>query len=149
MGGRGGSSGISAGGGGNPRSAEYKSAYATETSNINDFSASFAVEAGATKDAIGYQMYVHKSVTGNSLIADTQREVDFLKSEYKNANAMGKSYGMSTDAIGGMKAGIKAKIEIQEKAIKAMQGARDEYEKYSRQASVGSAKAKRRGGRWM
>lgn len=94
-------------------------------------------------------MYVHKSVTGNSLIADTQREVDFLKSEYKNATAMGKSYGMSTDAIGGMKAGIKAKIEIQEKAIKAMQGARDEYEKYSRQASAGSAKAKRRGGRWM
>ena len=148
MGGRGGSSGIG-GGGGNQNSAEYKSAYALETSNIGDFSASFAVEPGATKDAIGYQMYVHKSVTGNSLIAETQREVDFLKSEYKSADAMGKSYGMSKDAIGGMKAGIKAKIEIQEKAIKAMQGAREEYEKYSRQASVGSAKAKRRGGRWM
>ena len=148
MGGRGGSSGI-VGGGGNTNSAEYKSAYAAETSNIDDFSASFAVEPGATKDAIGYQMYVHKSVTGNSLIAETQREVDFLKSEYKSADAMGKSYGMSKDAIGGMKAGIKAKIEIQEKAIKAMQGAREEYEKYSRQASVGSAKAKRRGGRWM
>lgn len=148
MGGRGGSSGIG-GGGGNPNSAEYKSAYASETSNIGDFSASFAVEPGATKDAIGYQMYVHKSVTGNSLIAETQREVDFLKSEYKSADAMGKSYGMSKDAIGGMKAGIKAKIEIQEKAINAMQGARSEYEKYSRQASIGSAKAKRRGGRWM
>lgn len=149
MGGRGGSSGISAGGGGNPRSSEYKSAYQTEISDAKNFTASFAIEKGVSKSTIGWEMHAYQVVTGRSLIADTNNEIKFLKRELREANAMGTSYGMSKDAIGGMKAGLKEKISLREKALDAMTSSRSEYEKYKREAQIGNAKSKRRGGRYM
>lgn len=146
MGGRGGAGWISSR---NSSSPEYKNAYNIEVENARNFDASFAIESGATKDSIGYQMYVHQDVTGRSLIADTRKDIDFLKRELRDANHVGKSYGMSQASIDGMKAGIREKISLQEKAVAAMESARSEYEKYKRQASSGNAKAKRRGGRWM
>lgn len=145
MGGRGGSSGLSAA----SRTSDYRNAYNIEMENARNFDASFAIESGVTKDAIGYQMYVHQDVTGRSLIADTRKEIDFQKRELRQANQMGRSYGMTQDSIEGMKAGIREKIGLMEKSVAAMESARSEYEKYKKQASVGSAKAKRRGGRWM
>lgn len=117
--------------------------------SARDFEASFAIEHGATKDTIGYQMYVHQDVTGRSLIADTRRDIDSMKRELREANQMGKSYGMSQAAIEGLKAGIRERISLQEKAVTAMEGARAEYEKFKRQAAAGNAKAQRRGGKWM
>lgn len=145
MGGRG------AAGGSNLRSSspEYREHYEVEVQSARDFEASFAIEPGATKDTIGYQMYVHQDVTGRSLIADTRRDIDSMKRELREANQMGKSYGMSQTAIDGMKAGIRERISLQEKAVTAMEGARAEYEKFKRQAAAGNAKAKRRGGMWM
>lgn len=146
MGGRGASSGGSMAG---SRSPEYRNAYNIEMENASNFEAHFAIESGATKEAIGYQMYVHQDVTGRSLIADTQKEITFLRGELRDASKVGASYGMTKDAIAGMKAGIKEKISMQEKAVAAMQEARAEYEKYKRQATTGNERAKRRGGRWM
>ena len=149
MGGRGGSSGISAGGVGNPRSAAYKEAYKIEVSDKMNFAGATALDPNATKDTIGYQMFVYEDVKGSSLIADTRRELEYDKSALKESKAMGRSYGMTDDEIGGMQKGIKEKIKAKEKAIQRMIDARAEYESYKNQASVGSAKAKRRGGRWM
>lgn len=143
MGGRGGSSELS------NKSAEYKNAYNIEMENAMGFEASFALDGRSTKDSIGYQMYVHQEVTGNSLIADTRKEIAFQKSELRQANQMGKAYGMSQDSINGMKAGIKEKISLMEKAVSIMESARAEYEKYKKQAYIGSQKSKRRGGKWM
>lgn len=56
---------------------------------------------------------------------------------------------MSQASIDGMKAAMRDKVSLQEKAITAMEGARAEYEKYKKQAGAGNARAKRRGGRWM
>lgn len=144
MGGRGGA-------GGNLRSSspEYREHYDVEIQSARNFEASFAIEPGVTKDTIGYQMYVHQDVTGRSLIADTRRDIDSMKRELREANQMGKSYGMSQAAIDGMKAGIRERISFQEKAVTAMESARAEYEKFKRQAAAGNAKAKRRGGMWM
>ena len=147
MGGRGSAGG--AGVGRNANSPEYKSAYNIEMENARSFEASFAIENGTTKDAIGYQMYVHQDVTGRSLIADTRRDIDALKRDLREANQMGKSYGMSQASIDGMKAAIREKISLQEKAVAAMESSRTEYEKYKRQASAGNAKSRQRGGRWM
>lgn len=94
-------------------------------------------------------MYVHQDVTGRSLIADTRKDVDYLKKEIKQANQVGASYGMSQASIYGMKAAMRDKVSLQEKAITAMEGARAEYEKYKKQAGAGNARAKRRGGMWM
>lgn len=149
MGGRGGSSGISAGGVGNPRSEAYKEAYKIEVSDKMNFAGATALDTNATKDTIGYQMFVYEDVKGSSLIADTRRELEYDKSALKESKAMGRSYGMTDDEIGGMQKGIKEKIKAKEKAIQRMIDARAEYESYKNQASAGSAKAKRRGGRWM
>lgn len=130
-------------------SPEYQEHYEVEVSSARDFEASFAIEQGATKDTIGYQMYVHQDVTGRSLIADTRRDIDAMRRELREANQMGKAYGMSQAAIDGMKAGIRECISLQEKAVTAMEGARSEYEKFKRQAAAGNAKAQRRGGKWM
>lgn len=146
MGGRGGASG---GGSRGASSPDYKKAYDIEMENARDFEAAFAIEPGATKSATGYQMYVHQDVTGRSLIADTRKDVEALKRDLRESNAIGKSYGMSQQSIDGMKSGIREKIALHEKAISAMEAARDEYEKYKRQAAAGNAKSKRRGGRWM
>lgn len=145
MGGRGGAGGTIL----RAYSPEYREHYEAEVQSARDFEASFAIESGATKDTIGYQMYVHQDVTGRSLIADTRRDIDSMKQELREANQMGKSYGMSQAAIDGMKAGIRERISLQEKAVTAMEGARTEYEKFKRQAAAGNAKAKRRGGMWM
>ena len=128
---------------------EYKEAYRTEMENAHDFPAAFAIESNTTKATIGYQMYVHQDVTGRSLIADTRKDVDYLKKEIKQANQVGASYGMSQASIDGMKAAMRDKVSLQEKAITAMEGARAEYEKYKKQAGAGNARAKRRGGMWM
>lgn len=153
MGGRGSSGGGRGGGGG---SAAYKSAYAEEISDSHNFAASFAVDPQMSKSAIGYEMYVHQSATGRSLIAETRSEITSLK-EYarevpqiaKQQNAFYKSEVMSKDYVKGTVAAIKEKISIREKAVTVMESARTEYEKYKRQAAVGNAKAKRRGGKWM
>ena len=133
----------------NAHSPDYKNSYNIEMENARSFEAAFAIEDGTTKGAIGYQMYVHQDVTGRSLIADTRKDIDALKRDLRDANQMGKSYGMSQASIDGMKAAIREKISLQEKAVTAMEGARSEYEKYKRQAASGNAKAKQRGGRWM
>lgn len=143
MGGRGGS------GSAYSSSPEYREHYNIEVQSARNFEAAFAIEQGATKDAIGYQMYVHQDVTGRSLIADTRKDVDAMKRELREANQMGKSYGMSQAAIDGMKAGIRERISLQEKAVAAMESARAEYEKFKRQAAAGNVKAQRRGGKWM
>lgn len=143
MGGRGGSGSVYS------SSSEYREHYNVEVQSARDFEAAFAIEAGATKDTIGYQMYVHQDVTGRSLIADTRKDIDAMKRELREANQMGKSYGMSQAAIDGMKAGIRERISLQEKAVSAMESARAEYEKFKRQAAAGNAKAQRRGGKWM
>ena len=143
MGGRGGSSGLSA------KSPEYKNSYNIEMENAKDFEGYYALEPDTTKEALGYQMYVHKDVTGRSLIADTRAEMEELQRAYRSANRDGASYGMTQPAIDGMKAAIKEKISLHQKAIDAMTAARSEYEKYSKQSAVGNAKSKRRKGRWM
>lgn len=133
----------------NAHSPDYKNSYNIEMENARSFEAAFAIEDGTTRGAIGYQMYVHQDVTGRSLIADTRKDIDALKRDLREANQMGKSYGMSQASIDGMKAAIREKISLQEKAVTAMESARSEYEKYKRQAAAGNAKAKQRGGRWM
>lgn len=143
MGGRGGSGST------HSSSPEYREHYNVEVQSARDFEAAFAIEPGATKDTIGYQMYVHQGVTGRSLIADTRKDIDAMKRELREANQMGKSYAMSQAAIDGMKAGIRERISLQEKAVTAMEGAWSEYEKFKRQAAAGNAKAQRRGGKWM
>lgn len=110
MGGRGSAGG--AGVGRNANSPEYKSAYNIEMENARSFGAAFAIENGATKDTIGYQMYVHQDVTGRSLIADTRRDIDALKRDLREASQMGKSYGMSQASIDGMKAAMREKISL-------------------------------------
>lgn len=55
MGGRGSAGG--AGVGRNANSPEYKSAYNIEMENARSFEASFAIENGTTKDAIGYHIF--------------------------------------------------------------------------------------------
>lgn len=144
MGGRGRTGGIRS-----TSSTDYKNAYQIEMENAHNFEAAFAIEPNASKDSTGYQMYVHQNVTGRSLIADTRKEIDSLKRGLREANQMGKSYGMSQDSISGMKAAMREKISLQEKAVAAMESARAEYEKYKRQSAIGNAKAKRRGGEWM
>lgn len=59
MGGRGGSGSST-----HSVSPEYREHYNVEVQSARDFEASFAIEQGATKDTIGYQMYVHQDVTG-------------------------------------------------------------------------------------
>lgn len=147
MGGRGGAGGGI--GSRNASSPDYKNSYNIEMENARSFEAAFSIESGATKETTGYQMYVHQDVTGRSLIADTRKDIDALKRDLREANQMGKSYGMSQASIDGMKAALREKISLQERAVTAMEGARAEYEKYKRQASAGNAKAKRRGGQWM
>lgn len=143
MGGRGSSSGMGG------RSPQYKESYDIEMENAKDFEGYYALEKGTTKEALGYQMYVHKDVTGRSLIADTRAEMEELQRAHRTANRDGKSYGMSQQAIAGMKAAIKEKIDLHQRAIKKMEAARNEYEKYSKQASIGNQKSKRRKGKWM
>lgn len=146
MGGRGASSGMR---GGNPNSPEGRNAYNIEMENARSFEAEFVLDSNTTKDAIGYQMYVHEDVTGRSLIADTRKEIEMDRRALKEANSMGKSYGMSNDAIAGMKKGIQEKISLKEKAIDKMQSAKEQYEKYKKQAFIGSEKSRRRKGSWM
>lgn len=148
MGGRGASSGVVIGGK-SALSAEARASYDIEMSDADNFSASFVLQSGITKDAIGYQMYVHKEVTGRSLIADTRNETDELRRALRTADADGKSYGMSIEAIKGMKQGLRDKISLREEAIERMTDARSSYEKYSKTASAGNEKAKKRKGRWM
>lgn len=141
--------GASAGG---SESAEFKESYDIEMEDAKSFPAAFVLEDGMSNDVIAYQMYVHKDVSGNSLIADTQKDVDFLKSEIDNADDMGASYGMSQDAINGMKKALQEKVELRESAIKRMQECKPEYDKYVNQARVGNAKAERMrkaGKKWM
>ena len=94
-------------------------------------------------------MYVHEDVTGRSLISDTRKEMEELQRAYRSANRDGASYGMSQNAIEGMKAGIKEKIILHKKAIERMQSAKLEYEKYKKQAFAGKQKSKKKKGRWM
>lgn len=108
-----------------------------------EFRADFALK-NMTKDAIGYEMYTHEVVTGRSLIADTQKEIDELKRAQRNADRDGASYGMSKEAIAGMKAGIREKISQRQKAVTIMQEARIEYEKQKRNATTSSGNLKRR-----
>lgn len=152
MGGRGAAGGVAKTGrirGSTGLSGEAKSSYEIEMSDANNFSASFVLENNTSKDAIGYQMYVHKDVTGRSLIADTQKEITELKRAYRSASVDGKSYGMSNEAIRGMKRGIQDKITLREMAVQKMTSARAEYDKYSKDAQKGAAKAKRNGGTWL
>ncbi|MBQ3045146.1 MAG: hypothetical protein IJD49_04255 [Clostridia bacterium] len=151
MGGRGGSSGLS---GINPNSADYKNAYADEMGNAREFTAAFALTASAS--TIGWEMHAYQSVTGRSLIADTQAEVKSLKESIKEVDVtaayVNSFYGkgtMSKDTVSGTKAAIKEKIALREKAIKKMTDSRSEYEKYKREAQTGNAKAKKRGGKYM
>lgn len=130
-------------------SDEGKEAYDLEMENATQFEAYYALENGTTKESLAYQMYVHRSVTGNSLIADTRAEMDELKRALKDADMDGESYGLSKDTILGIKAAISEKINLHEKAIEAMEGARTEYEKYTSQYRAGNAKGKRNGGKWM
>lgn len=144
MGGRGSSSGAAARGGGGSVSEtpEFKNAYNIEMENAMQFEAAYALDTSTTKEALGYQMHVHQEVTGNSLIADTQREVQELERAYKNANRDGASFGMSKEAIAGMKTGINEKISLRRQAIEKMYEAKTEYERYRHQAQVGKQKAK-------
>lgn len=148
MGGRG-SAGGKGGAIGNPSSSAYKEAYKTEVSDKMNFAGATALDTTATKDTIGYQMFVYEDVKGSSLISDTMRELDYDKSALKESVAMGRSYGMTTDEIGGMQKGIKEKIKAKEQAIQRMISARKEYEKYKNQATAGNAKSERRKGQWM
>lgn len=144
MGGRGSSSGMSGG----SNSPDFKEVYDNEMSNARDFPAAFAIEPGADPDMIGYQMWVHNDVTGRSLVADTQEDINFLKEEYRNADDMGRSYGMNQDQINGMKKGIQEKIDLQTKALDAMKASKEQYEKYKR--APGEARDRlRRGGGWF
>lgn len=146
MGGRGGTSGLSAY---NSNSPEYKNAYQIEMENAKDFEGYYALEKDTTRQSLGYQMYVHEDVTGRSLVSDTRKEMEELKRAYRSANRDGASYGMSQTAIEGMKTAIKEKINLHQKAIERMQSAKPEYEKYKKQAFVGSEKSKKRKGKWM
>ena len=148
MGGRG-SAGGKGGAIGNPSSSAYKEAYKTEVSDKMNFAGATALDTTATKDTIGYQMFVYEDVKGSSLIADTRRELDYDKAALKESKAMGRSYGMTDDEIGGMQKGIKEKIKAKEKAIQRMIDARAEYELYKNQATAGNAKSARRKGQWM
>lgn len=147
MGGRGSAGGKTGSGGGG--SAAYKEAFKTETSDLMNFAAAPFLDKGATKEMIGYEMYVHKSVTGQSLIAATKNEISELRRAKRENAAIGKSYGLSNDTIKGISAGISEKIKVRTKAIQKMEQARSEYEKYAGEASKGNARAKRRKGNWM
>ena len=148
MGGRG-SAGGKGGAIGNPSSPAYKEAYKTEISDKMNFAGATALDTNATKDTIGYQMFVYEDVKGSSLIADTRRELEYDKAALKESVSMGRSYGMTSDEIGGMQKGIKEKIKAKEKAIQRMISARAEYENYKNQATVVNIKSARRKGQWM
>ena len=144
MGGRGGYSGLSGAGG-----ADYQAGYSGEMENARDFPAAYAIDPSATKESIGYMMHAHKEATGQSLIAETNNDIAELQRAYKSAYSDGKAYGLSQGTINGIKAGIKEKISLRQQAVKAMTGARAEYEKYANETRIGNAKAKSRRGRWM
>lgn len=112
-----------------------------------EFEADFALNLD--KDSIGYNMYVYKDMTGNSLIADTEKELNFLKNELKKSYDVGKAYNMSDDEIGGMQQALQEKINDRQKAINTMKSAKTEYEKYTRQAGIGNYKANKLRGNWL
>lgn len=112
-----------------------------------EFEADFALNLD--KDSIGYNMYVYKDMTGNSLIADTEKELNFLKNELKESYDVGKAYNMSDNEIGGMQQALQEKINDRQKAINTMKYAKTEYEKYTRQAGIGNYKANKLRGNWL
>ena len=143
FGGRGGSSGMGT------KSQGYKDGYNGEMENAMDFAAAYALDESATKDSVGYEMYMYKNATGRSLIGDTQSEIDELERAHRKANREGASYGIPQATIDGIKAGMKEKMRLRQEAIKVMTSARAEYEKYHKRATAGNEKAKRRNGKWM
>lgn len=148
MGGRGSASGIGSGKV-DRNSAEYKSSYNIEMESSGDFPAAFALDKHSTKESIAYEMRVYKEVMGKSLIAETESKITELNRAYREANAMGKSYGMTDNSIGGMKAGIKEKIQQNKKALTKMREAKSEYERQGVEDRKRAAKAKRLNGKWM
>lgn len=144
MGGRGSASGLAA----VSSSKDYKNSYDIEMENATSFEGHYALQPDTTKESLGYQMYVHQDVTGNSLISDTRKEMEELQRALKDANRDGSAYGMSKDAIAGMKQAIKEKIYLHKQAIAKMVDARPEFEKYSKQAFAGNKKGKANKG-WM
>ena len=141
--------------GGNPNSADYKNAYADEMSNAKEFAAAFALTA--SQSVIGWELHAYQSGTGGrNLIADTRSEIKSLKESIKEVDTtaafVNSFYGkgtMSKDTIAGTKAATREKIALREKAIEKMTASRSEYEKYKREAQIGNAKAKKRGGKYM
>ena len=113
-----------------------------ETDNIN-----INNEISVLKDRIEYLTGID-SDSFNEL-DDINKEITELKRAYRSASVDGKSYGMSNEAIRGMKRGIQDKITLREMAVQKMTSARAEYDKYSKDAQKGAAKAKRNGGTWL
>ncbi len=145
MGGRGASSSIKS-------SAEYKNAYNDEVNRGKRFEGDYALENYMTKEAMAYEMRVHKEVKGTSLIADLNKEVTNLKKNLRENNAVGKSYGLNEAIIKGIGDGIKVNIQRRERAIQNLMGAKAEYEKEVKQEQSRQRKAQRmreKGIKWM
>ena len=140
MGGRG-SSGI-----GIKNSAEYKAAYREEIGD-RSFYGDFALNKGATKSSIAYEMGVYKDATGRSLVADLKNEIAELRRAHKENGALAASYGLSRDTTRGIADGIREKISVRMRAVSAMESARSEYEENT--AKTRRRNAKNKGRKWM
>lgn len=145
MGGRGASSSLIG-------STSYKEAYNEEVNRGKQFHGDFALENYMTKEAMAYEMKVHKDVRGTSLIADLNKEVASLKKDLKENKAVGKSYGLDDATIKGIGDGIKVNIKRREQAIRNLMSARAEYDEAVRQDKKRAERAKMmrsKGIRWM
>lgn len=145
MGGRGASSSLTG-------SANYKEAYNEEVNRGKRFNGDFALESYMTKEAMAYEMKVHKDVHGTSLIADLSKEVASLKKDLKENKEVGKSYGLDDATIKGIGDGIKVNIRRREQAIKTLMGTKAEYQEAVKQDNARQKRAQRmreKGIKWM
>lgn len=99
---------------------------------------------------------MHKEVTGESLIASTQREIDSLKEWKKEVGPIlkadqknGRLSSITADYIEGAKKAVQDKIDIRIKAISKMYEAKGEFEKQEIQAKKMKAKAEKSNRRWL
>lgn len=138
---------IIGGGGGKGNSAEYKQSYDIEMENAMEFESAHFLDKSMTRDSVGYEMYAYENAMGKSLVTRTREDMEELERAHRSANRDGASYGMSQQAIDGMKAALKEKINLRKQAIDIMVSARSEYEKFKKQAWAANEKQRRSGKR--
>jgi hypothetical protein len=125
-------------------SQEYKDAYDDEVERIKNFPGAIALEDYMTDEAIAYEMRVYKEMTGKSMVADLQSEIDYTKQVVKENRDVGKAYGASEEVIQGIGDANKATLERMNKAMDKLKSLRSDYESQVKREKQREARAKRR-----